>query len=570
LKIDPNIVDKFTSTCPQLPGIYQIFGEKGKVLYIGKAKNLRERIKNYQNISTHSPRITAMISQIRHIEIIITNDEKEALLLEADLIKRHKPKYNVLLKDNKSFPYICLDETSGCTRLFKCRKSVLEGRSYYGPFTSVKKLNEAIFLLQKMFLLRSCTDMNFKSRTRPCILYQINRCAAPCMKKISETDYKELVAQTKDFLSGKSNVLQRQLTSKMKAASDVQDYEKAALCRDRIKTLAFVQAQNQIADFEKLYNVDIICIKTGQNFIAIQIFLIRSGCNFGNKIYYLHDIPNGFQESNLILNGEGYIEGRETDEILVNFLQEFYHNNTLPRELWLNQNCCDAALLEQLFINLYGQKVKVFFPTRGKKLRLIKTIEMNLENNLKLKAASQTKHMLGFDALKQYFKLPKLDHIEVYDNSHTAGFEAGGVMISCGRDGFIKSNYRKYSVNTDQPTQDDYLILKEILSRRFRSKMHMPDMIVIDGGKGQLSVAQKTIATIGIQSPLIISMAKGKKRNSGNEIIYTSENKGIYLNKNDAMKQYLQVLRDEAHRFAITSHRSKRDKSTFKGAPTNY
>ena len=548
LEIKLKILKNFTNTCPKLSGVYKIFGKNSKILYIGKAKNLNARLKSYQNLSGHSSRTLSMLSQIKKIDIIITKDEVEALLLESNLIKQHKPKYNILLKDNKTFPYICLDETSEVPRLFKYRGKKLKGRLYYGPFTSVKKIDEAVSAIQKIFLLRSCSDTNFKSRTRPCVLYQIKRCSGPCVGKINNTEYKNLALQVKDFLSGKSKSLHKKLSLQMRTASDDMDYEKAALCRDRIKALAFVQSQNQFTNLDKLSNVDVVCSIANQGvFKAIKVFFIRSGCNFGSKIYFLQNVDT-----------------KDIDETLMSFLQEFYQRNTPPIEILMNRNIPKAFLLEQLFLKLYDRKTKISCPVRGKRMDLIKFVEKNLENNLKSKTAFQIKHAICFDLLKKYFKLPKLDQIEVYDNSHTSGFEAGGVMIVCGKNGFIKSDYRKYSIKTTRPIQDDYFIFKKILSRRCKSKMNMPDMIIIDGGKGQLSVAVKTIVKSKVRVPFIISLAKGQKRNSGEEIIYTSKNKDIYLSKSDVMKQYLQVLRDEAHRFSIVSHKSKREKAMFK------
>ena len=549
-----NILKNFLYTCPKLSGVYKFFGENSEILYIGKAKNLNARIKNYQNLIAQSSRIISMLSQLEHIETIITKDEIEALLLESNLIKQYKPKYNILLKDNKTFPYICLDESSGFPRLFKYRGKRLKGKLYYGPFTSVKKLDEAIAAIQRIFLLRSCTDSSLKTRTRPCILYQIKRCSAPCVGKISDNEYKVLVSQVKDFLSGKSKNLQKQLTLEMQEASKNLEYEKAAIYRDRINALEFIQSQNQFVDLNKLANLDVICSKVNSDhkIMAIQIFFIRSGCNLGNKIYYLYNIDE-----------------KDADESLTSFLRNFYNNNTIPPEILVNRKLEDTVLLEQLFFKLYDQKVRISYPVRGKKLELIKFVEMNLEDNLRIKLASQIKHASHFDVLKKYFALPKLDRIEVYDNSHTSGFEAGGVMIVCERNGFVKSEYRKYSIKINQLTQDDYFMLQQVLSRRFKSKKNMPDMIIIDGGKGQLSTAIKVISEAKIQLPFIISLAKGKNRNSGKEIIYTLKNKKICLNKSDSMKQYLQILRDEAHRFAITSHKSKREKAMFKKSNVN-
>jgi excinuclease ABC subunit C len=547
-----NILKNFITTCSKMPGVYKIFGEKNNILYIGKAKNLKARIKTYQNLASHSAKTLAMLSQMKHIEIVITKDEVDALLLESNLIKQFKPKYNILLKDNKSFPYICLDESSDFPRLYKYRGSKLKGRTYYGPVTSVRKLEESVSLIQKVFLLRSCRDSDFKNRTRPCILYQIKRCSAPCVGKINKTEYETLVDQVKAFLSGKSKDLQKPLLAQMKIASDAMDYEKAALYRDRIKALAFIQSQNQFANLDKLDNLDVICVLSSKDdpaYKAIQISFIRSGYNLGSKTYYMPDTDE-----------------RDLDDALVRFLQEFYQNHTLPSNILSNRRFYDFGLLEKLFLKLYGKKLEISCPVRGKKLEVIKFVEANLENSLRVKTSSIKKHAVYFDILKKYFKLKKLDKIEVYDNSHTSGFESGGVVIACGRNGFIKSDYRKYSVKDKKPLQDDYFILKEVLLRRFESKMTIPDLIIIDGGKGQLSVAMKAIEESGAKIPLVISLAKGEKRNSGKEIIYTSENKDIYLESSDGMKQYLQILRDEAHRFAITSHKSKRNKAMFKTA----
>jgi excinuclease ABC subunit C len=547
LENEANPLKNFIVTCPRLPGVYKMFGEKNEILYVGKANNLNSRLKSYQNYSAQSTRIASMLSQLRTIEIIITKDEVDALLLESNLIKQHKPKYNILLKDNKSFPYICLDETSEFPRLYKHRGAKVKGNLYYGPFTSSKKLDEAIALIQKIFLLRSCTDESFKNRTRPCILYQIKRCSGPCVKKLDKAEYKPLVEQVKAFLSGKSKDLQQALSLEMKSASDVMDYEKAALYRDRIKALTFVQSQNQFAQLDELSNLDVICSVAFKDLKAIQIFFIRSGYNLGSKTYYLNDIDE-----------------KDLNDALAYFIQEFYQSHTIPAEILVNKKFNDSVVLEKLFLKLYDQKVKISCPARGKKMDLIKFVETNLENDLKAKTASVIRHTTYFDVLKKHFNLPKLDRIEVYDNSHTSGFHAYGAMIVCGKVGFIRSDYRKYPMKLGQPMQDDYFMLSETLSRRFKSKLALPDMIIIDGGKGQLSAALKAMAAASVAIPCVISLAKGQKRNSGKEIIYTSNNKAIYLDKSNVMKQYLQLLRDEAHRFAITSHKSKRDKAMFK------
>jgi excinuclease ABC subunit C len=547
LKNTVSILKDFTATCPRSPGIYKMFGEKDEVLYVGKAKNLKARLNSYQNLATQAAKTTSMLSQIVRIEVIITQDEVDALLLELNLIKQYKPKYNILLKDNKSFPYICLDESGPFPRLYKYRGNKLKGRLYYGPFTSAGKLEESISLIQKIFSLRPCTDKYFKGRTRPCMLYQIGRCSAPCVEKINEAEYKTLVEQAKSFLSGKSKDIQKQLASQMQSASDHMDYEKAALYRDRIKALSFVQSQNQFANLDKLANLDIICSVSSGAITAIQIFFIRSGYSLGSKTYYLDDTDES-----------------EIDKAKAGILQEFYQNHDLPSEILSNIKFYDSVLLEKLFLKLYDKKVKISSPVQGKKMDLIRFVEANLENDLKTKTSAINRHIVSFEALKQYFKLEKLDRIEVYDNSHTSGFEAGGVMIVCEKNGFVKSDYRKYSMKLGTLVQDDYLMMKEMLARRFRSKTKIPDLIIIDGGKGQLSASVKAIEAAEIVLPLVISLAKGQKRNSGQEIIYTSNNKAIYLDKSDVMKQYLQILRDEAHRFAINSHKLKRNKAMFK------
>jgi excinuclease ABC subunit C len=540
------VLKNFIKICDDRPGIYKMVGQNDTILYIGKAKKLKSRLSDYLQFHALNKKTQIFISNIAKIEIVVTSNEMEAIFLESNLVRKIQPKYNILLKDDKSFPYILIDETSDYPRIVKYRgKKDCKG-SYFGPFASAHKVDEVIGILQKAFLLRTCSDSFLRSRKRPCILYQIKKCSAPCVEKINKVDYKKLVQQVKKHLSGKDDSLQKDLNKLMSMASKELDYEKAALYRDRLNALGVIRSR-QIVDLPGSKDFDVISIVSNGDIAALEVFFVREGINLGNKTYYWDDIKISSPE-----------------EILSSFLFNFYKNNSAPKNILINKNIPEESLLKKFLSEENGSIVSVSFPQRGIKKEMLEMAENNAENNLTRRYHSNKKHMLQFDALQKMFNIDKqINRIEIYDNSHFAGKAAVGVMVVCGRNGFNKNEYRKYNIKTLSQKPDDYEMFREVLSRRFKDKSNIPEFMIIDGGVGQVSTAKSICDSMGVET-CIIGMSKGPNRNSGEEIICLVDGKNMVLDKHNKVKQYMQVLRDEAHRFAITFHRKKRDKESFK------
>lgn len=541
-----DVLKNFIKICDEQPGIYKMVGQDDAILYIGKAKNLKSRLSDYLQFYALNKKTQIFIQNIERIEVVVTSNEMEAILLESNLVRKIQPKYNILLKDDKSFPYILIDESTGYPRIIKYRgKKECKG-TYFGPFASAYKVDEVIGILQKAFLLRTCSDAFFKSRKRPCMLYQVKKCSAPCVEKIGKSDYEKLVLQVKKHLSGKDDSLQKELNQLMNVASNKLDYEKAALYRDRLDALAVIKSR-QIVDLPGSKDLDIISIASNGDIAVLEIFFVREGINLGNKTYYWDDIK--------ISNPE---------EILSSFLFNFYKNNSAPKNILINKNIEEDSLLREFLRKENGSAVSVSFPQRGIKKELVEMAENNAESNLKRRYHSNKKHMLQFDALQEMFNIDKkINRIEIYDNSHFAGKAAVGVMVVCGRNGFKKSEYRKYNIKTLSQKPDDYEMFREVLSRRLKDKSNIAELMIIDGGVGQVSTVKAICDSMGVETS-IIGMSKGPNRNSGEEVICLADGSSVMLDKHNKLKQYLQVLRDEAHRFAITFHRKKRDKESFK------
>jgi len=546
-----NILKKFISVCEGHPGIYKMIGEHGRVLYIGKAKNLKARLSDYIQVDNLSYKNKLCISNIKKIETIATTNEVEAILLESNLVHKFQPKYNILLKDDKSFPYILIDETTDYPRIVKYRgKKDLKGH-YFGPFASAAKVEEVIAILQKAFLIRTCSDQFFKNRRRPCILHQIKKCSAPCVGKINKVDYTLLVKQVKEHLSGRANVLQKELTVSMAEASKEMDYEKATVYRDRLEALSVIQSK-QVVNLSKNSDFDIVAVASDKDIAVVEIFFIRDGINLGNAVYNLDNL-----------------NGSTSEEIISAFLFSFYKKHKAPGEILLSHKILgkDESMLKKFLSEECGAKVRINYSTRGIRKDLIKFAENNAQDTFRKRYYYSKKHQKQFSEIQKLFKIPNtINRIEIYDNSHFSGDQAVGVLVVCDKNGLNKSEYRKYKMKTLNHKPDDYEMFREMLSRRFKNISNIPELIIMDGGAGQVSVAKKVCMDLDLVNITIVGMAKGPNRNSGEEIIYLSNGEKLILNKQDKLKQYMQLLRDEAHRFAITFQRKSLEKNTIRSS----
>ena len=533
----------FIKTCPNKTGVYRMLDKKNNILYIGKAKNLVKRLTNYVNLTNLSNRICTMVQMIAKIEIIVCRSEKESLLLEASLIKNLKPKFNILLTDDKSFPSILIRKDHDFGQILKHRGQKLHQGEYFGPFASSADVNKTIEILQKIFLLRTCSDNFFNARKRPCIQYQIKKCSAPCVGYISKEEYDLNLRSSEKFLKGKSIEIQQDLADLMNKESLAKRYEKAAIYRDMIVALNNIQAKNRMN-----FNVkecDIIAIYKEGNFCAIQIFFIRGGQNFGNKSYF----PQQIEESN-------------ESEILALFIADFYQHNIPPKLIILNKEPNDKEEIEEIF------KTKFSIPKTGDKAKLVDFALQNAKSALISKLLQKETQEKLFEDLANLFLLKtKIKRIDVFDNSHISGTSAIGAMIVATDAGFNKKHYRIFNIK-EANTENDYDMMDEVLTRRY-SKMiadkdHIPpDLIIIDGGPGHLSVANKVFSKLNINIPFVC-IAKGDKRNAGFETIYQNNKNPLNLPNDNNVMQFLQRLRDEAHRFAIFTHRNKRKKTIEK------
>jgi len=534
--------------CSNSPGVYQVLDSNEKIIYVGKAKNLPSRLSNYSSNSNQPIRTERMIAATKRIDTISTVNESEALLLEANLIKKNKPKYNVLLKDDKSFPYILIRKEHPFPQITKFRGKHNNQNIYFGPFASIASANWTLKMLQKVFQLRVCDDSTFNNRIRPCILYQIKRCSAPCTKEINEDNYKLTVEECIQFLNGKTRNIQKKLSFEMENASNNLEYEKAAIFRDRIKSLTYIQSSQKIQR-NNLKNADLIVSFRRENITCIVVSFYRSKQNWGSQYYYpKHDNEDGDKH------------------ILKSFLMQFYENKEPPEDIVLNSDPENAKLIIKALENKYKKKISLKVDSKNS---MVKNALKNAREQLQLKILSQDKNNDLLIALGEKLKLnftPNL--IEVYDNSHNQGDSNIGALIAFGKDGFIKNRYRKFNIkNKNIKSNDDYGMMSEVIERRF-SKIqtndeNIPDLILIDGGKGQYSVVRNKLNDLGFHDLKIIAISKGKERNKGNEKFITE--KGVLkLNKNDPVLFLMQRIRDEAHRFAIMTHRKKKSKTMFR------
>jgi excinuclease ABC subunit C len=542
-------------TLPVRPGVYRMQDSRGDVLYVGKAKALKNRVTNYTQVAKLPKRLQRMVSQTRSMTIVTTRTEAEALLLEAQLIKRFRPPYNVLLRDDKSFPFILLREDHPFPRVQKHRGARRAKGQYYGPFASAGSVTRTLNALQKLFLLRSCSDSFFANRARPCLLYQIKRCSAPCVGRIGEAEYAELVDDAKAFLAGKSTGVQTRLGKSMAEAAEAQDYELAAVYRDRLRALTYIQG-SQTVHAEGLGDGDIFALAAKGGSMCIQGFFIRAGQNWGHRAFFpahTSDVPEA--------------------EVLSSFLVQFYEDMPPPKRILLDREIPDRELLEEAFCERAGHKVAIEQPKRGPRVKLIEQARRNAEEALDRRMAEATTQGKILRELADTFELSDVPkRIEVYDNSHIMGTNATGAMIVAGPEGFRKNAYRKFNIKRPETAPgDDFAMMREVLDRRFarlekddpdRSSGEWPDLLLIDGGKGQLSAVCEIMEDAGVHDVPVVGVAKGPHHGrEGREVFHLPGGREITLPPNSALLFYLQRLRDEAHRFAIGTHRAKRAKS---------
>jgi len=535
------------------PGVYKMLSSSGEILYIGKAKNIPNRLKSYVSDSNLPIRTERMLSLTHNLETTTTNNESEALLLEANLIKKHKPRYNILLRDDKSFPYIYIGNKDKWPQLTKLRGKKSKSGYYFGPFASIGSANWTIKILQKIFQLRVCDDTVFKNRERPCILYQIKRCSAPCVQHISEKEYLSTVNDAIDFISGKSRRIQKNLSKEMEKASKELDYEKAAISRDRIKALTQIQTSQKINQ-TNLNEADVISIYKETGKTCIQVFFFRSKQNWGNQAFYPKHDPDD-----------------TIKDILSSFISQFYENKSIPILIITNHELSEKTLLEKTFSIKENKQVVIKQAKSKNEISISKLAEKNAKQALTQKLIQSDTNNNLIENLTKKFKLnSNIDLIEVYDNSHIQGSDSIGALICFGNEGFIKKRYRKFNIKNDKVKGDDYGMMKEVLFRRFSKaikeksgSLSLPDLVMIDGGKGQYSVSREVLNELGLHDLPILAIAKGKRRNAGEEKIYY-KNKEFILDRNDPLLFFIQRLRDEAHRFAISAHRAKRKKNLSK------
>jgi len=542
------------NTLPTRPGVYRMQDKRGDVLYVGKARSLKSRVGAYVQMNRLPHRLMRMVAQTRSMTIVTTGSEAEALLLEAQLIKKFRPAYNVLLRDDKSFPFILLREGHDFPRITKHRGAQRVKGQYFGPFASAGSVNRTINALQKLFLLRSCTDSFFNNRSRPCLLYQIKRCSAPCVDRIGKEDYAELVDDARDFLSGKSTEVQQKLGEAMEKAADALDFEMAAVYRDRLKALTFIQG-NQAINARGLPDADIFALAAKGSTVCIQAFFIRGGQNWGHRSFFPAHTTNV-----------------EIEEVFSSFLMQFYDRMPPPRLVLLDRELPDAELLAEALSTKALYRVSVSKPQRGDRRKLLTQASRNAEEALDRRLAetsTQARIMREMVDLLELDAVP--DRIEIYDNSHIQGTNMVGGMVVAGPEGFRKNAYRKFNIkNPDIAPGDDFAMMREVLERRFsraqkedpdREKGEWPDLVLIDGGKGQMSAARGALEEIGVEDVLMIGVSKGPDRNAGRETFHLPDGRAINLPPNSPVLFYLQRLRDEAHRFAIGAHRTRRAQS---------
>ncbi|MHA1599271.1 MAG: excinuclease ABC subunit UvrC [Alphaproteobacteria bacterium] len=557
-------------TLPNTPGVYRMLNRKGDALYVGKAKNLKKRVTSYCQTAKLPRRLQRMVAATVALEVVTTHTELEALLLESNLIKRLMPRYNVLLRDDKSFPYIFITGDTDYPQVAKHRGAKGDTGTYFGPFASAGAVNRTITALERVFLLRSCSDTVFATRTRPCLMHQIKRCAAPCVGRISKADYGELVDQARDFLSGRSKNIQQNLAVAMQASSESLDFESAVIYRDRIRALTQIQAHQDI-NVRGFDEADVIAAHQDAGQTCVQVFFFRAGQNFGNRAYFpAHD------------------RSLEPSTVLASFIGQFYDNKPVPGLVLVSHRLDDHVLIGEALSFRAGARVELVRPSRGPKRKLVDHALSNARDALARRLAESSTQRRLLEGLAERLGLEAApERIEVYDNSHIQGAQPYGAMIVAGPEGFIKKSYRKFRIRqsatdsapqtqgsaTGPSTADDYAMMREVLSRRFaralkedpeRSGDQWPDLVLLDGGRGQLSVGREVLADLGLADLALAAVAKGPDRNAGRERIFLPDRPPLLLEPRDPVLYYIQRLRDEAHRFVIGSHRTGRSKARLR------
>ncbi len=570
------VINAFVKKLPNSPGVYRMFNRDGDVLYVGKARNLKKRVSNYARGQGHSNRIARMIRETTTMEFVVTRTETEALLLEANLIKRLRPRFNVLLRDDKSFPYILLSGDTRAPGIFKHRGARSRKGDYYGPFASATAVTRTINALERAFLLRSCADSMFDSRTRPCLLHQIKRCAGPCTHEISDADYAVLVGEAKAFLSGRSKAVQEQMRDTMSAAAEELDFERAAIYRDRLSALSHIQSHQGINP-QTVDEADVFAIHQEGGLACIQVFFFRTGQNWGNRAYFPKADPS-----------------LSAAEVLGAFITQFYDNKPCPKMILLSEAVEEQELLDEALSTSAGHRVQISVPQRGEKKDLVDHAMTNARETLGRRLAETSSQARLLKAMAETFELPRIPRrIEVYDNSHIMGTNAVGGMIVAGPEGFVKNQYRKFNIRSTEITPgDDFGMMREVIERRFGRliKDHAlpekatpapadsteedvtddvfpawPDVVFIDGGQGQVTAVREILAELGLNDHVIsIGIAKGVDREAGRERFFVSGKPSFTLPPRDPVLYFIQRLRDEAHRFAIGTHRAKRKKEMVK------
>jgi len=552
-EVGKEIIKKQQPLIPKLPGVYRMLNSNSEILYVGKAKSLPNRLKSYVAEKNHIIRTERMLSQTKKIEITTTSNESEALLLEANLIKKYKPKFNILLRDDKSFPFIYIGNKDKWPQIKKHRGKKEKEGFFFGPFASAGSANWTIKMIQKIFHLRVCDDTVFKNRKRPCILYQIKRCSGPCVGYIDETEYKNSVDDAIEFVSGKSRKIQKDLSSQMEKASEDLDFEKATILRDRIKSLNIIQSSQRINE-ANLLEADVIAGYKESGKTCIQVFFYRSKQNWGNQAFFPKHDPD--ESLNNVLNS---------------FVSQFYENKSVPKSIILSEEIKEKSLIEKTLSKKENKEIGISIAKKGSKLKVINLAIKNAKDSLNRKLYESQNNKELFEHVVKKFNLDSnINLIEVYDNSHIQGTNSVGALIAFGDEGFIKKRYRKFNIKIEKNSQDDYGMMREVLNRRFKRAikekgnfLSFPDLILVDGGKGQYSTARETMNELGLHDIPIIAIAKGKYRNSGNETFF-HKGKEYKFQKNDPTLFFLQRLRDESHRFVISAHRAKRKKSITK------
>lgn len=557
------LIQSRLATMPMSPGVYRMLGAKGEFLYVGKARNLKKRVANYVHVTRLGPRLRRMVQDTVALEIVTTHTEAEALLLEANLIKRHKPRYNIVLRDDKSLPGILVTGDHAFPQVLKHRGAQSRPGDYFGPFASAWSVNRTLVALQRAFLLRSCSDAVFAARTRPCLLHQIKRCSAPCVGRIGEADYANLVDEARGFLRGESQRIQQDLARKMEAAAEALDFEEAARYRDRIRALTAVQSHQDI-NLEGIGEADVVAAYQAGGQTCIEVFFFRAGCNYGNRAYF-----------------PSHAESASAGAVISAFLGQFYADRKPPPCVFLSHTLPDQAVIAEALSVHAGRRVQLITPQRGAKVKLIEHALNNAREELGRRIAESASQRRLLEALARALQLDAPPaRIEVFDNSHVSGSDAIGAMIVAGAEGFIKNAYRKFTIRRrDAAPGDDYAMMREVLSRRFsrgraepapeplpggepeageRSAEQWPDLVLIDGGPGQLAVALEVFADLGVHGVALAAIAKGPERNAGRERVHRPGQPPLILEPRSPVLYFLQRLRDEAHRFAIGTHRARR------------